>query len=125
MTVPIRTLCAILLFAGSLLSSCAKSAGDTSISRQATSISRTFASKGHLNEGQYKRVRSLSIRMMREIERVKSHNSSPLQQELLIQEIQAGYEMQLASILMPAQLARVQPYMPKLLALHSKTVAVR
>ncbi|MBG8554623.1 hypothetical protein [Hymenobacter guriensis] len=119
-------ICAVLLFcSGSLLSGCMNTAGDTPISRQATSISRSFADEGQLNEGQYKRVRSLSIRMMREVARVQMHANSPQENETQLARIQAGYEAQLASILMPDQMARVQPLMPQLAVLHSQTVAAR
>lgn len=83
--------------------------GNTSIHARATALTRSISEKARLDEGQYLRVKQLNVRMLAEIEDLKTRfaaDQSILDQRLA--DAQSRYETDLTSLLRPAQLALFQ-----------------
>ncbi|MBD2716858.1 hypothetical protein KBK19_17575 [Microvirga sp. STR05] len=105
----------VLLLAGlaiALVSAAhAKSGGDASATAQAraTALTRIQAEKARLDEGQYLKVKQLNIRMFSEMEDLKTRFAADLailDERLAVAQVR--YEMELTSIMRPAQLAMFQ-----------------
>lgn len=97
-----------------------KSEGPTGIQARATALTRSIAEKARLDEGQYLRVKQLNIRMLTEMEDIKTRfaaDPSILDQRLA--DTQARYEADLTSLLRPAQLAIYQQDRSSMTALGS------
>lgn len=83
--------------------------GNTSIHARATALTRSISEKARLDEGQYLRVKQLNVRMLAEIEDLKTRfaaDQSILDQRLA--DAQGRYESDLTALLRPAQLALFQ-----------------
>lgn len=80
--------------------------GPTGIQARATALTRSIADKARLDEGQYLRVKQLNIRMLLEMEDLKTRfaaDQAVLDQRLA--DAQGRYEQDLTALLRPAQLA--------------------
>ncbi|TGE14415.1 hypothetical protein [Hymenobacter elongatus] len=83
--------------------------GPSAIQARATTLTRTMAGKAHLDEGQYLKVKQLNLRMLTELDDLKTRfaaDPAVLDQQLAT--AQTRYEMELASLLRPAQFAVYQ-----------------
>jgi hypothetical protein len=79
---------------------------DATIRTRAVALARVQVEKAHLDEGQYLKVKNLNIRMLTEMEDIKNRFSAEpaiLDERLAV--AQARYELELTSIMRPAQLA--------------------
>jgi hypothetical protein len=79
---------------------------ESAIVTRATALTRMQVQKARLDEGQYLRVKTLNIRMLTEMEDIKNRFASEpaiLDERLAV--AQARYELELTSIMRPAQLA--------------------
>ncbi|AIZ63892.1 hypothetical protein PK28_09705 [Hymenobacter sp. DG25B] len=93
------------------LSSCATPSTKASLPDFATSLTRQMADKARLTEGQYDRVRKLHMHQLAEVKRLKKqlvHQPILLQNRL--EEVRTLYEWELATILLPEQVALLEPY---------------
>lgn len=81
----------------------------TSLQARATALTRSISEKARLDEGQYLRVKQLNVRMLAEMEDLKTRFSAdqPMLDQRLA-EAQARYEGDLTALLRPAQLALFQ-----------------
>ncbi|WP_460621328.1 hypothetical protein [Hymenobacter tenuis] len=83
--------------------------GSGSITSRATALTRSISEKARLDEGQYLRVKQLNIRMLTELEDLKTRfaaDQSVLDQRLA--DAQSRYETDLTALLRPAQLSIFQ-----------------
>lgn len=105
----------VLLLAGLALAvvsaAQAKSGGEGSGTAQAraTALTRIQATKARLDEGQYLKVKQLNIRMFSEMEDLKvrfAADPAILDERLAV--AQSRYEIELTTIMRPAQLAMFQ-----------------
>ncbi|SNC63575.1 hypothetical protein SAMN06265337_0904 [Hymenobacter gelipurpurascens] len=103
-----------------MASSVSESEGPSAVQARATALTRTIAEKARLDEGQYLRVKQLNVRMLTEIDELKSllgADSAALDQRLA--DAQARYESDLMSLLRPAQLAMYEQARTSMTALGS------
>lgn len=94
--------------------------GGSAIQSRATAMTRSMSGKVQLDEGQYLKVKVLNIRMLTEAEDLKTRfaaDPSVLDQQLA--EAQMRYEMDLASLLRPKQVAMYQQSRTSMTALGS------
>lgn len=94
--------------------------GNSPIQVRATSMTRAMSSKVQLDEGQYLKVKLLNVRMLTEVDDLKirfAADPSILDQHLA--EAQMRYEMDLASLLRPKQVAMYQQSRTNMTALGS------
>ncbi|UYZ64184.1 hypothetical protein [Hymenobacter weizhouensis] len=99
-----------------------KSDGPTSIQARATALTRAIAEKARLDEGQYLRVKQLNIRMLSEMEDLKTRFAAdPAILDERLADAQARYEADLTTLLRPAQLAVYQENRNSMTALGSGT----
>ncbi|RSK25280.1 hypothetical protein [Hymenobacter metallilatus] len=83
--------------------------GGTGVQARATALTRSISEKVRLDEGQYLRVKQLNMRMLLEIEDLKTRFAAD--QAILDQRLadaQIRYENDLTALLRPAQLALFQ-----------------
>jgi len=80
-----------------------------SIENRAIALTRAVASKVHLDEGQYLKLKRINVRMLTAVNNVKNHfgSSSAMSDEHLAA-IQANYQSELLELLRPAQLVAYQ-----------------
>ena len=79
---------------------------ESTIVTRATALTRIQVQKARLDEGQYLKVKNLNIRMLTEMEDIRIRFASDpaiLDERLAV--AQARYELELTSIMRPAQLA--------------------
>jgi hypothetical protein len=79
---------------------------EASIKTRATALARIQVEKAHLDEGQYVQVKNLNIRMLTEMENLKTRFAAEpaiLDERLAV--AQARYELELTALMRPAQLA--------------------
>lgn len=79
---------------------------ESTIVTRATALTRIQVQKARLDEGQYLKVKNLNIRMLTEMEDIRNRFASDpaiLDERLAV--AQARYELELTSIMRPAQLA--------------------
>lgn len=115
----------VLLLAGLALTmsvaTYGENGGETSaIKARATALTRIQAEKAGLDEGQYLQVKQLNIRMLTEMEDLKTRFSADpaiLDERLAV--AQARYEMALTAIMRPAQLALFQQSRSSMTALST------
>jgi hypothetical protein len=108
-----RNLLQVLLAMGlcGYLSSCVTPSTKASLPDFATSLTRQMADKAHLTEGQYDRVRKLHIQQLAEVKRLKKKlDHQPILLQNRLEEVRSQYEWELATILLPEQLASLEPY---------------
>ncbi|GAB3223856.1 hypothetical protein GCM10027346_03340 [Hymenobacter seoulensis] len=94
--------------------------GSGSITSRATALTRSISEKARLDEGQYLRVKQLNIRMLTELEDLKTRfaaDQSVLDQRLA--DAQSRYETDLTALLRPAQLSIFQQSRTSMTALSA------
>ncbi|MCB2376899.1 hypothetical protein LGH70_04860 [Hymenobacter sp. BT635] len=83
--------------------------GPAAVQARATSLTRTMAEKAHLDEGQYLKVKQLNLRMLTEMDDLKTRFAAdPAILDQQLASAQVRYETELASVLRPTQLAVYQ-----------------
>ncbi|TGE28717.1 hypothetical protein [Hymenobacter metallicola] len=83
--------------------------GPSGIQSRATALTRTMAEKARLDEGQYLKVKQLNLRMLTEMDDLKTRFAAdPAIMDQQLASAQSRYEMELASLLRPAQFAVYQ-----------------
>lgn len=115
----------ILLLAGLVMTLSgtghAANGGDgATIKARATALTRIQAEKARLDEGQYLQLKQLNIRMLTEMDDLKTRFAADpaiLDERLAV--AQARYEMALTSIMRPAQLAMFQQSRSSMTALST------
>ena len=110
--------CMLLGMQGAALA--ADSDGGSVIQARATNMTRSMSSKVQLDEGQYLKVKLLNIRMLTEVDDLKvrfAADPSILDQHLA--DTQMRYEMDLASLLRPKQVAMYHQSLETMTALGS------
>lgn len=99
------------------LGSCVTPSTKASLPDFATSLTRQMADKARLTEGQYDRVRKLHINQLAEVKRLKKQLAhQPILLQNRLEEVRTQYEWELATILLPEQLASLEPYQSELTA---------
>ena len=99
----------LLLSAQSMVLAGTGKEGASGIQARATALTRSISEKARLDEGQYLRVKQLNVRMLLEMEDLKTRFAAD--QAILDQRLadaQLRYENDLTSLLRPAQLALFQ-----------------
>ncbi|GAA3941858.1 hypothetical protein [Hymenobacter algoricola] len=94
--------------------------GGSAIQMRATAMTRSMAAKVQLDEGQYLKVKLLNVRMLTEADDLKTRfaaDPSILDQHLA--EAQMRYDMDLASLLRPKQVAMYHQAQTSMTALGS------
>ncbi|SHJ50451.1 hypothetical protein SAMN02745146_3275 [Hymenobacter daecheongensis DSM 21074] len=98
----------------------ANSDGPVAIQNRATTMTRSMSGKVQLDEGQYLKVKLLNIQMLTESEDLKIRFAAdPAILDQHLAEAQMRYEMDLASLLRPKQVAMYQQSRMSMTALGS------
>ncbi|GAA4007477.1 hypothetical protein GCM10022408_19300 [Hymenobacter fastidiosus] len=98
----------------------ADSDGNSAIEVRATSMTRLMSKKVQLDEGQYLKVKLLNVRMLTEADDLKTRFAAdPAILDQHLAEAQMRYEMDLASLLRPKQVAMYQQSRTNMTALGS------
>ncbi|UOQ51536.1 hypothetical protein [Hymenobacter cellulosivorans] len=83
--------------------------GPSGLQARATTLTRTIAQQAKLDEGQYLKVKQLNLRMLTEVDDLKTRFAAdPAIMDQQLASAQARYEAELASVLRPAQYAVYQ-----------------
>ncbi|RYU80459.1 hypothetical protein [Hymenobacter persicinus] len=94
--------------------------GTAAIQARATAMTRSMSKKVQLDEGQYLKVKLLNIRMLTEAEDLKTRFAAdPSIMDQHLAETQMRYEMDLASLLRPKQVAMYHQSLETMTALGS------
>ncbi|MCB2410054.1 hypothetical protein [Hymenobacter lucidus] len=83
--------------------------GPGAIQARATTLTRTMSEKARLDEGQYLKVKQLNLRMLTEMDDLKTRFAAdPAVMDQQLANAQTRYELELSSLLRPAQFAVYQ-----------------
>lgn len=114
----------IFLFVGLILAVApslqAALGGDGSVQARAIALTRFQAEKAHLDEGQYLKVKQLNVRMLTDMQDIKTRFAAdPATMDDHLAATQTRYESDLRAILRPAQLALFQKTRSSMTALNT------